>query len=274
MQNFFSSEILQYWDILSEYINPFSVLIWGILGGITAFIATLVLMIYYRKKILVRRRHWTLKVLSYCYLVFLPLFIGFCAMQWSALHNCEKQIVKNIPKYLGETNQLFNTYIRAEVVKIVSEEILKSSGHELLDQAVGGAQNLAGGLLKTVGVSSGKSTSEGTAVTNALAAYVSSFLVETGFVRKYIVSEIKKKVGDVLLMDKKLTNEFFDIEINKILESGILNTVVEKHVRNIFGSFKLNVWLMFLLGMAIPVIEIIIANKLYKRKPENEETPV
>ncbi|NDV65759.1 hypothetical protein [Bacteroides sp. 224] len=271
MKTFFSSEILQYWEILCEYINPFSIFMWGIIGGVIGFLVTIGLMIYFRKKILIPRRHWTLKVLAYCYLIFFPLYIGFCATQWAALHNCEKQIVQNIPKYLGETNELFNKYLKAEVIKIISEEKLQSTGHELLDEAVGGVQKASGVLLKSVGISELNSTKEA-GVGNAFASYITSILAETDVLRKYVVTEVKKQVGkNVLLMNEEATNEFFDIEVAKVVDSGILNTVLEKHVNNLFGSFKLNVWLMLLLGIALPIIEIVIACYLFKSDRKEQQ---
>lgn len=272
METSFLSSLTKYWDVLCEYINPFTVLIWGIVGGLIALIISLIMVLYFRKKILVPRKYVILKILSYCYLIFFPLFIGFCAFQWSALHNCERQVVNNIPKYLGETNHLFNTYIKAEVVKIISEETLKASGNDLLDKAVSNLQSLSATLLKSEAKERSEA-SEKNGISDAVSYYIASFLAETGFVRKYVVSEIKKKVGDVLLMDKKTINEFFDIEIGKILDSGILNTVIEKHIKSITGGLKANVWLLFLLGIALPVIEIIIAHKMYKPQKEQEKLP-
>ncbi|NDV59134.1 hypothetical protein [Bacteroides sp. 519] len=258
----FLSEFTKYWDTLCEFINPYTVLIWGVVGAVIAFIVALIFTIKLRKKILVPRKYVILKVLSYCYMAFFPLFIGFYAFQWSALHNCERQVVKNIPKYLGESNHLFNKYVKTEAIKIIGEETMNSSGNELLNKAVSGIQSVSKSLFKST--ANEQLVSEKTGISDAAFSYISSVLVETGFVRKYVVGEIKKKVGDVLLMDKKLTDEFFDTEITKIMDTGILNTVVEKHVKNITGSFKMNVLLMFLLIMAILVIEIIIANRVHK----------
>lgn len=270
MDTFFLSDLISYWDILCEYINPYKIVLWAIVGGIAGFIITVILMIIFRKTILVNRKYIVLKILSYCYLVFFPLFIGFCALQWSALHNCERQIINNIPKYLGETNHLFNTYIKAEVIKIISEETMQSTGDDILNKTVKTAQNFSAALFKSKAGESLKTEKAG--ITDAVYNYISGTIINTEFVRKYIVSEIKKKVGNVLLMDEKLSNEFFDIEIGKILDSGILNTVAEKHVKYIIGGFKMNVWIMFFLIIALPVVEIMISNRMHRKKLKEEKT--
>lgn len=258
---FLGFEILKYWDILIEYINPLVIFLWAIAGGLVGLLLAIILLLILRKQILVKRCHWTLKWLSYAYLVIIPLFISFSFAQWFALHNCEKQIINNIPKYLGDTNALYNTYLKAEVEKIVSEEILKSSSNELLEGAVGSAQTFVGSVLKN------ESTDETQAATykDKISAYIVQTFLESKYVRNLIVSEARKQAGKILLMDEKLSDDFFDMEVQKLLDSGIINTILEKHIRHLIGGFKTNVLLLLLLGLAIPLTEIIIANYIYRK---------
>lgn len=259
---FLGYEILKYWDILIEYINPLVIFLWAIVGGLVGLLLAIILLLFSRKQILVKRCHWTLKWLSYTYLAVIPLLISFSFAQWFALHNCERQIINNIPKYLGDTNILYNIYLKAEVEKIVSEEILKSSSNELLESAVGSAQTFIGSALKS------ESTKEIQAATykDKVSAYVVQTFLESTYVRNLIVSEVRKQAGKVLLMDEKLSEDFFDMKVQELLDSGIINTILEKHVRHLMGGFKTNVLLLLLLGLAIPLTEIIIANYIYRKK--------
>jgi len=259
---FLGFEILKYWDILINYINPLIILLWTIIGGLVGLLIAILLLFFLRKQVLVKRCHWTLKWLSYAYLIILPLFITFSFAQWFALHNCERQVIKNIPKYLGDTNALYNTYLKKEVEKIVCEEILKSSGNELLESAVGTAQSFVGGMLKS------ESTDELQAASykDKISAYLVQTFLESNYVRDMIISETRKQAGKVLLMDEQLTKDFFDVEIQKLLDSGIINTILEKHIKHLFSGFKMNILLILLLGLAIPAIEIIIANYLFRKK--------
>ncbi|MDR2918255.1 MAG: hypothetical protein LBV72_02685 [Tannerella sp.] len=268
--SFLGFEIFKYWDILVQYINPLLILLWAIIGGLTGIVLAIILLLALRKQIFVTRRHWILKWLSYAYIIFLPLFIGFSFAQWSALHNCERQIIQNIPKYLGDTHMLYNTYLKAEVEKIVAEEILKQSGNELLEGAVNIAQSYVGTTLK----SDSKDKLQAASYKDKISEYLVQTLLESSYVRELIVSEARNRIGKVLLMDKELTKDFFDTEIQKLLDNGVINTVLEKHVKHLFGGFKMNVLLILLLGVLIPAIEIFIACLLHRKKLRNQPPPI
>lgn len=268
--SFLGFEILKYWDVLIQYINPLVILLWAIIGGLTGVCLAIILLLALRKQVFVTRCHWTLKWLSYAYIIFFPLFIGFSFAQWSALHNCERQIIKKIPKYLGDTHVLYNTYLKAEVEKIVAEEILKQSGNELLEGAVSIAQSYVGTALK----SDSEDEIQAASFKDKISEYIVQTFLESSYVRELIVSEVRNKVGKVLLMDEKLTKDFFDTEIQLLLDNGIINTVLEKHIKHLFGGFKTNVLLILLLGILIPAIEIFIACWLHRKKMRNEPPPI
>lgn len=355
--------ILKYWNIIVEYLNPLPVLFWAVIGGLAGVFLMFLFLFLLRKKILVQRCHFTLKWLSYAYFIVIPLFAGFSCGQWAALHNCENQLVKRIPKYLGDANVLYNTYLKTEIEKIVCEEILKSSGNELLDNAVNVAQTMIGSAIKdgtgnkpknepgsqsgsgSANESDSKSVSESgnesgngsgsesdsksvsesandsgsgsanelandsgseseseltnelanesrngsanesandsgsrvntqkTSYTDKITTYIVHSVIKSSYIRKMIVAETRNKVGKVLLMDKKLTNDFFDTEIQQLLNNGFLNTILEKHIRHLIGGLKANVLLILLIGLAIPLTEIIIAHLLIRRKHTGNESP-
>lgn len=262
--NFSLTDIFKYWDTLTQYINPATVIISAIMGGVLGFIIFLIAEILLCKKILIRRRHWSLKYLSYLYMVFFPLFAGFCFTQWFAIHTCERELVKNIPIYLGDANSLFNTYLKDEVVKILDERHLQLTGHEAIDKAASVAGSTASGLLK-----SNISTTD-TTLTAKASSYLLSKAAETEFIKNKAVEYVEEKMGSAVMMDKNTTTEILNVKIENILDDGVLNTILEKHIKNIFGGFKMNVLLIFLIGMAIPLAEIILAHYLEKKRLKTE----
>lgn len=266
---FLGFEILKYWDLLVEYINPLTILFWAIVGGAIGIITAITLLITLRKRIFVQRCHWTLKWISYTYIILIPLFTGFSIAQWAALHNCERQVINNIPKYLGDTHSLYNTYLKTEVENIICEEILQSSSNELLDSAVGKVQSFVGTALKSETSNELQTASYKDKIMN----YLLHSVLESDYVRQFIVSEARSRFGKLLLMDEKLTKDFFDTEIQTLLDNGIINTILEKHVKHLIGGFKMNVLLLLLVGLLIPCIEIIIANRLYKNKLQSRTPP-
>ncbi|GEM_PF-2527172 len=258
IMNFSFSEIIQYWDILKQYINPASIIWWGVLGACIGFIAMVILLIILRKKVLINRQHWTLKALAYAYLVFLPLWAGYSSMQWFALHNCERQIMANMPTYLGDANSVFNLYVKDYVTGVISERHLKLTGHEIIDKTVDYTTRVVSNTIKTT-------PKEGNDVKGKISDFLTAQFIKSDIAKNIIIDEIEKNIGKPLLMDKKLTRELLDVKINDLMDNGILNTVAGKHVKKLFGGFKSNVLLIFLLVLLIPIIEIIIAHYLEKK---------
>lgn len=249
------SEIFAYWDLITQYVNPVTIILWAIIGGVLGFLIMLITEIILRKKILVKRRHWTLKVLSYIYMVFLPLFAGYCFTQWFAVHACERELVKNIPTYLGDANFAFNKYLKDEVEKILEERHLQYTGHEVLDKGISLAANTVSEAIQSAD--------------NKLETQLTAYMAKTDFVKEQVADYIAEKIGEQLLMDKELTHELLDVKIQNLLDDGVLNIVVEKHIKSFTGGFKMNIVMLFLLVMALPAIEIIIANYLHKKKTQN-----
>jgi hypothetical protein len=262
--NFSLTDIFKYWDTLTQYINPATVIISAIMGGVLGFIIFLIAEILLRKKILIRRRHWSLKYLSYLYMVFFPLFAGFCFTQWFSLHRCQQELIKNIPTYLGDANSIFNTYLKNEVVKIIDEKHLQLTGHEAIDKTATLAGSTASELLKN-----NISTTD-TTLTAKASSYLLSKAAETEFIKNKAVEYVEEKMGSAVMMDKNMTNEVLNVKIENILDDGVLNTILEKHIKNIFGGFKMNVLLIFLIGIAIPLAEIILTHYLEKKHLKTE----
>ncbi|SBV95981.1 hypothetical protein [uncultured Dysgonomonas sp.] len=252
-------DIFKYWDTITQYVNPLTIILWAITGGVIGFIIVLIAELILRKKILVRRRHWTLKWLSYLYMAFLPLFAGFCFTQWFALHSCEREIVKNIPTYLGEANSAFNKYLKDEVEKIIDKKHMQLTGHDVIDKTASYAGQTASSLLSEVQPSD-------SSITAKTSAFLMSKVMETDFVKDQAVKYVEGALGEKVLNDKELTNDLLNVKIENILTDGVLNTIIEKKVKNIFGGFKLNILFMFILGLAVPIAEIILAHYLEKKR--------
>lgn len=253
------SKLFEFWDVLSKYVNPLSALLWGLIGGLAALILVVILQIVLRKKILVTRKYRFLKVLSYCYMVFFPLWAGMQAAQWFALHNLQSQITNNIPLYLGKTNELFNGFLKDEVTKVISERHMELTGHKVIEKSATYVSNTASNLFGST------LPSKDEAGDKFVVAALMQSLVKSGVIKKYVVKYIESSIGSALLMDKKLTKEFMDTTFKEMVDKGMLNTILTKHVNHLFRGFKSNILLTFLLVMCIPVIEIIIACRREKK---------
>lgn len=261
------SDLIEYWDIITQYINPVKIILWGALGAIIGVLAMVILLIIFRKIILVKRSHVILKVLAYAYLILLPLWSGYSFMQWFALHGCEKEIVRNIPTFLGEGNNVFNLYVKEYVTQIISERHLQLTGNEIIDKTVDYATKIVGSTFQST-------PTEESDIKSKISDYFTSKFIESSFAKSIIIDEIEKNIGKPLLMDKKLTRELLDVKIQDLLDSGVITTIVTKHVNKLFGGLKINVLILFLVVLLIPVIEISIAHYLQRKRLPSPPPPI
>lgn len=262
--NFSITDLFRYWDTLTQYINPLTVILAAIIGGIIGFAILLIAEAVLHKKILVRRCHWSLKYLAYAYMAFFPLFGAFCFSQWFAFHRCQQELVKNIPTYLGDANSVFNTYLKDEVVKVIDERHLQLSGHEIIDKAAAKTGSTVSTQLK------GNASTTDTTLTTKASSFLLSKAAETEVVKNMAVAYVEKKLEEAVMMDKNMTDEVLNVKIENILEDGVLNTVIEKYIKSIFVGLKMNVILIFFVGLAIPLAEIILAHYLERKRVKTE----
>jgi len=253
------TDIIKYWDVITQYFNPFPIILWGAVGFIIGMLVMIVIQLILRKKILMKRRHWTLKALAYAYMFLLPLWAGYSVMQWSALHACERQIVRNIPTYLGDANSLFNVYLKDYATQVISERHLALTGNEIIDASMGAASGLIASTLESF-------SSEEDDLKGQISSYVIVKMAESNFFKDLLVDKIEGHIGTALLMDKDLTRDLLNVKISAMMDDGILNTILEKHVGELFGSFKMSVLITFLLVLLIPAIEIGIAHYMHRNQ--------
>ncbi|NDV68727.1 hypothetical protein [Dysgonomonas sp. 25] len=258
--NFSFFDLFEYWDVLKQYINPLSTVKWAIIGGIIGFVILVVAEIILRKKILVRRRHWSLKILAYLYMVFLPLYAGFCFTQWFAYNNVENQLVNNIPTYLGDTNELYEKHLKESLESSIYAHYLKYTGNELIDEGYGYLTSIVKEKMDIEDAIEEKERSTITKIKDeAVLFLVSSYLKDK------MTDKLTTTVDEKVMLKEGITKELLSIQIREILDTGVIETIMETHIRNIFGGLKSKAILMFVLGLAIPLIEIIIANILDKK---------
>ncbi|MDH6308146.1 hypothetical protein M2451_001229 [Dysgonomonas sp. PFB1-18] len=266
--NFSFADIFEYWDILSQYIDTHIVIKWAIIGGVTGFVVALIIELLLRKKILVRRRNTFLKYLSYFYMLFFPIFTGFCSAQWAGLHNCETQLIQNVPQYIGNANTVFDDYLKTEVTKIAKERYKELTGNNVPDHISALAGNLIDNLLQD----SRSPDSEFTAMLNR---YMTDYPQETERIRKQAVTYLTDRIDQRLLfIDKAMITELVNARLENLSDDSELTSLMEKHIKVITGDFKQKIILLFLLVMLLPVIEIVIANYTdTKRKRVTAQNP-
>lgn len=250
-------ELAKYWDLFSSYVDITTVFLWGILGGLLGFVLALILEIVLRNKILVRRKYKVLKFISYCYFAFFPFFFGFCFTQWFALHAIEKQVVKHIPSVTEASNALFDDYLRA----YVKEQISAGNINIQIDGGVDAGVDLV------VALASYMKQEEDSVPAKGIVSILSN-LLKSDILKKEAKDQIAKGLSSSLGVDKEIIEELLETDLQKILDKGTINTFVELQVRSAFDGLRNQVLLVFIIGIGIPIIEILLAHYLNRKRRE------
>lgn len=256
------SDFFEYWSLISQYVSVGSIFLWGILGGLLGFVLALVAEIVWRKKITVRRKYKFLQYFTYLYFVFFPLFAGFCFTQWFGFHAIEKQVVKNIPVLLSQSNILFNEHLKDDLEELIGKDVLKISAGQLIESGMDSVGEI---ILSTAIVSDSLELYEkGIAATAGVA-------VKTDLAKSQVKSKVGGTIGEALSLEKSHGEELLNTEISEILDTGIVNLVLQKKVEGIFGGLKLQALLIFLIGIALPIGEIMLAHYLERKRLKDLE---
>ncbi len=142
----------------------------------------------------------------------------------------------------------------------IDERHLQLSGHEIIDKAAAKTGSTVSAQLKE-----NVSTTD-TTLTAKTSSFLLSKVAETEVVKNMAVNYIEKKLGETVMMDENMTNDVLNVKIESILEDGVLNTIIEKYIKSTFGGLKMNVILIFFVGLAIPLAEIILAHYLERKR--------
>lgn len=255
------SQFIEYWHLISEYVNIGTIFLYALLGGILGFVVVLVAEIIWCKRITVKRRYKFLQYFTYLYFIFFPFYAGFCFSQWFGFHAIEKQIVKNIPSMLGGSNALFNEYVKDELEKMIGKENLNITASQLVDKGLDATSD----LLKATAIDSDSITPR-----ERTTMEIASILVKSDAAKNQVKSTASGKMGDALGVSKTHAEEFMTTEVASILESGLVNSILEKKIKGIFGGLKLQVFFIFLIGMALPISEIVLAHYLERKRAKEK----
>ena len=67
----------------------------------------------------------------------------------------------------------------------------------------------------------------------------------------------------------KTTKQMMDTKLGKLFDDGILCTIVDCEIKQVFGGMKNSILTMLAVILAIPLIEIAIANWLFRKEVKN-----
>lgn len=254
---------IEYYDVLAAYINPFKVVGNALLYGVLVALALLVLLIVFRKKVLIKRQHVVFKIIAWLYFLVVPALGAYFTFQWGIMHGIQTELKANfftqIEGLVTNTEDGWDTYIvKALTTGLDPEEVPEIAISP--DEAVELATEIVYLHYKTE-IDSVMSA-EGT--TGQILTYINN-LTDGGVISYGVKKAIHSLLKDGLAIEEEVSAEIMATRIDELMEAGLMRRVFDVQVDRLFDPVKQSILLTFLMILLIPVIEIGIAIYLIKR---------
>lgn len=257
---------VEYYRYFSEYINPVAVIGAGILCAVVFALALLVLLIIFRKKILVQRRYTALKYLAWSYFLVLPLVGGYFAFQWGALNSMQNQLKENIPAKLKAYTDGMDTGWEKYISQALTTGITDGSVPKI-ELSANNVVEIATEALYLRYQS----------VVDSLLIYNDNLLVQAvgyinhltdGKVMSYAVKKgIYKMLESGLAMDEEMSTELMETRLDELMQQGIFSKILGLQIDRLFKPLKKSTIVIFALILGAALLEIGLAHYfIYQQK--------
>ncbi len=250
---------IEYYRFFGEYINPVSVIAAGIMAAAIAALVLLLLLIVFRKRVLAKRRYPILKVLAWLYFLAIPLLGIYFAFQWGALNNMQQQLKVNLMAKMKDYNEGMDTSWEKYISQALTTGITDGSVPtiELSANNVVEIATEALYLRYQTSIDTTFGNTDNIAV-NAI-AYINH--LTDGKVMSYAVKKgIYKLLESSLAMDEDMSTELMETRLDELLKQGILSKILGLQIDRVFKPLKQATILVFLIILAFPIFEIVLAN--------------
>jgi len=259
--------ILDYWKIITTYTNPIHIATQTILYIVLFFFVALILVILLRKIILVKRVHLSLKYLSYCYLIGIPLLSGFFGFKYGLANAVQKDLKTHIDAYTQQMQQHFNSDSTFDITMILAgnKNLSNASPHistnEAIDLLSEYFYNRYGEVLEQ--------TSKKDGTVNGKISYLFLKITKSKGIAFMIKKGIKNIVSEKVGLGEDVTADLLDTKIDELIKDGLLKKIVVVEIDKVFGSIKSGVLLTLGFILLLCGIEIGIANYKLRKAIQN-----
>ncbi|QHS60886.1 hypothetical protein [Chitinophaga agri] len=246
---------------IGQYTNPFAIISGAVLYGITALILTIIVLIIFRKKIRVPRRHKALKVLAYSYFILLPLLSGFLWAKWGFFKSLRKDIKAHTEVYIKQIPPSFDTSISGAVHTYMQDNkatLSTMSTDQLID--------VLADVIYTQYYSTLSSQETAKQVSNTFFSWVLKLTKGKGMAQ-LIKHNIHKILKEKLGLDEEVSKELMASRIEEVVRMGLFAKIALIQADHFLKGIQKGVLILFCILMAVPLAEVLIAHYLLKKKP-------
>lgn len=219
-----------YWQMLPNYADTLRIVLSAIITAIVVFFITLLLFIFFRKIILVKRKNLFLKYLAISYMIVIPLVAGFFGFKFGLINGLDNNLKKNLPSYTKNIEKTFINKFGADMSTILfskfpnsKEANIKISTNEAIDM-------LSLAIYTQYGQSLEQSSKQ-----QGIRSKAAELILQIAR-GKMVSSKIKKGIHG-LLVDKigtseEVSKEIMDTKIGELVKEGLFTKILTLQVNN------------------------------------------
>ncbi|MGB1248271.1 MAG: hypothetical protein ACPG4Z_05255 [Chitinophagales bacterium] len=253
------------WDLVLALLEHIDVMIFVkniLISLLVSAIASITAVIIFRKYILAERRHWSLKILSYVWLIGIPIFAIYTGFKYGAINAIHKNVEQEITIQMEELSSILSESIGDEWASALTTGeyacefcednlLLELTPANALDvgvllvfdeysQILQQLENHEKPILQKIGL----------VLTKTIQVKIVSWAVKKG------IEKLLEKAG----LSPDIADEMLDTKMNELLEGGILAKIISIQLGEIFGGLKKSTLLLFFGLLLLPVGEIAYAH--------------
>ncbi|SFD75679.1 hypothetical protein SAMN05518672_10389 [Chitinophaga sp. CF118] len=256
--------------LFSEFTNPFKIVSGAIIIGILTAIVAIVLVILLRKFMLVPRRHQLLKYIAWAYFLLLPALAGFFGFKWGLFNSLRKDIKQHTsiyiqhipPSFDQQTSAALSAFFIRDSAGVNVAPLASYSTNQLIDSA---AEIIYREYYNTL-----EKQSELKEGGNVLVSFIASVTKGKG-VAYFMKKSIRKLLSEKGGLDESVSKDLMATKVEEILRAGLFAKIILIQLDHFLQGVQKGILITFFLIIAIPLVEILIAHYLHRKKLKQQD---
>lgn len=242
-----------YYSFFSTYINIVGIIWGGIKIGFFAGAISLMLLIIFRKFVLVPRRYRILSYLAGSYYFFIPIICLCFGFGYGSLATAKEQVIDKLPIYQNLLHSFITENFDTDVTIVISSD-------KSLEQSIDAAYYE---IIQRLNDETKLGTQQQLIPRFILALYQSPIGIN------YIKSNMKNKISVVTGLERDLVDEIFQIKLSTLLTGSTLIHVLNFYIIHIVNSLLIPIMILWGILLGIPILEIIGAYYLNRKNKDS-----
>src|ERR1041385_3018853 len=244
-----------YWDILTSYTNPFSIIFSAFKYAALVFFIFLLLVIFLRKFILVKRKYVLFTILAWIFIFMAPLLGGYFGFKWGLIYGIKNDLQTHMHTYTSGLDKVLNDAIGISAEEFVDElkngkdsANLNLTANEAVDKFAVIVCNKFGSTLDETAKTKGKIT----------AFFL--HIIQTEGISLGLKEGIRKLLHDELGVDEGTSKEVMSTKFKTLLDKGLFTEIMNAQVDHFFSEMFKSLYILFGAILFFPILEIVISN--------------